>query len=173
MANNALIIIDMLNDFVNENGALYVGDTVKNIIPEIQKKIAKYREDKRPIIYLCDSHDENDREFEMFPKHAVAGSKGSEIHKDLRPQADDFVIPKTRYSGFYNSRLTDVLQEKGIDSVELAGVCTHICVLYTCADARNRDLAVVVDRRCVDSFDRAAHEFALKEMDRTLGAKIV
>ncbi len=173
MARDALIIIDMLNDFVSEDGVLFVGGTVKNIVPEIQKKIAKYREDKRPVLYLCDNHDEDDKEFEMFPKHAVAGTKGAEINKDLRPQPEDVIIPKTRFSCFFNTELADILEEKGIDTVELAGVCTHICVLYTCADARNLGMNVIVDRRCVDTFDRAAHEFALKEMDRTLGAKII
>jgi nicotinamidase-related amidase len=66
-----------------------------------------------------------------------------------------------------------LLKEKEIDTLELCGVCTNICVLYTCADARARGLSVKVDRRCVDTFDRAAHEFALKEMERTLGAKII
>jgi len=173
MANKALLVIDMLNDFVAPDGALYVGDTVKKIIPEIQKKIAAAREQGISVIYICDSHDPDDPEFKMFPPHSVKGTKGAEVHKDLRPAAGDPIITKQRYSGFYNTALDDTLKELGIDSLELCGVCTHICVLYTAADARNRLHAVTVDRRCVDSFERAAHEFALKEMDRTLGVKIV
>ncbi|MFC1474921.1 cysteine hydrolase family protein [bacterium] len=173
MSKKALLVIDMLNDFVDPEGALYVGDTVKNIIPEIQKKIAQYRSDKDQIIYVCDNHDEDDREFELFPKHGVAGSRGAEIYKDFRPEPDDIIIHKKRFSSFYNTKLDEVISENDIDTLELMGVCTNICILYTCADAHDRDLKVIVDRRCVDTFDRSAHEFALKEMDRVLGAKII
>jgi len=173
MPNTALIVIDMLNDFVCSDGALYIGDTAKHVIPEIQKKISKYRSDNRTVIFVGDAHDEDDREFEMFPKHCAAGSKGAEIHKDLRPKPDEIVVRKTRFSAFYGTNLDEILREKGLDTLELCGVCTNICILYTAADARMRNYNVIVDRRCVESFDRAAHEFALKEMERTLGVKII
>ncbi|HOO55224.1 MAG TPA: isochorismatase family cysteine hydrolase [bacterium] len=173
MPSDALIVIDMLKDFVCEDGSLYVGETVKNIIPEIQKKLSRYRAEKRPVIFVCDNHDDDDPEFEMFPQHCIAGSNGAEIHKDLRPNEGEKIIPKKRFSAFFRTDLEEYLKEHGICSLEICGVCTHICVLYTCADARARNIDVEVDRRCVDSFDRAAHDFALKEMERTLGANIV
>ena len=147
--------------------------TVKKIIPEIQKKIAKAREDEIPILFVCDSHAADDEEFKMFPPHCVEGSKGAEVHKDLRPMPGDIVVHKKRFSAFFSTNLQELLQEKQIDTLELCGVCANICVLYTAADARMRDYHVIVDRRCVDSNDHAAHDFALKEMDRVLGVKIV
>ncbi|MFH1538972.1 MAG: isochorismatase family cysteine hydrolase [bacterium] len=171
--SEALIVIDMLNDFVSEDGALYVGETVKKIIPQIQKKIAQYRADNAPIIYICDYHAKDDPEFEMFPPHCVKETKGSEIHKDLREKNSDAIIKKRRYSGFFDTDLEGVLKDKGITKLELCGVCTNICVMYTAADARNRGYEVTVDRKCVASFDHAAHEFALKEMKSVLGVNIV
>jgi nicotinamidase/pyrazinamidase len=173
MPNEALFVIDMLNDFINPDGALCVGETVKHIIPEIQKKISKYRGDGNQVFFVSDCHAEDDSEFEMFQKHCVAGTKGAEIHKDLRPKQGETIIQKTRFSAFFGTNLDELLKEKGIDTLELCGVCTNICIFYTAADARMRGYNVTVDRRCVDSFDRAAHEFALKEMERTLGVKIV
>lgn len=173
MPKKALIIIDMLNDFVSPDGALYVGETVKKIIPEIQKRIAHAREEDEPIVYVCDNHDPDDAEFKMFPPHCLAGSKGAEVYKDLRPAEGDIIIPKKRFSAFYETDLHERLQELHINTLELVGVCTNICVLFTAADARNRGYNVQIDRRCTDSFDHAAHDFALKEMDRVLGAKIV
>lgn len=170
---NALVVIDMLNDFVNEDGALYVGETVKKIIPQIQKKIAKFRADNSPVIYICDWHEKDDTEFKMFPPHCVRETKGSEIHKDLRSENGDIIVKKKRFSGFYETELEKVLKDKGITALELCGVCTNICVMFTAADARNRELEVTVDRHCVDSFDHAAHEFALKEMKSVLGVKIL
>ena len=54
----------------------------------------------------------------------------------------------------------------------VCGVCTVICVMHTVADARNRDYAVEVPKDCVASFDPEAHEFALKHMEKILGAKV-
>ena len=170
---DVLIVVDMLNDFVSEDGALYVGDTVKKVIPQIQKKIAKYREENSPIIYICDWHEKDDPEFQMFPPHAVKDTRGAEVHKDLRPTANDVVMKKRRYSGFFGTELDSILRDMGAKRIELCGVCTNICVMYTAADARNREYEVIVDRKCVDSFDRAAHEHALKEMERVLGVKII
>jgi nicotinamidase/pyrazinamidase len=173
MKPEALVVVDMLNDFVCADGALYVGETVKKIIPEIQKKLAHYRDEGRPVFYLCDAHAPDDLEFQMFPPHCVTGTRGADIQKDLRPNAGDTIISKKRFSGFFETDLDAKLREKNVHHVELCGVCTNICVLFTAADARNRDYTVTVDRRCVDSFDHAAHEFALKEMERVLGVKIL
>jgi nicotinamidase-related amidase len=65
------------------------------------------------------------------------------------------------------------LRELNVTELELAGVCTQICVLYTAADARMLNYDVTVRRECVASFDPEAHEFALKEMERTLGVKVI
>lgn len=173
MSKRALVVIDMLNDFVDHDGALYIGKSVENIIPEIQKKLSAYRSDGSPIVYICDSHDSNDVEFEMFPKHCVDGTKGAEVYKDLRPRDGEIIVRKKKFSGFHETNLDEILKEKHVDTIELAGVCTQICVLYTCFEARNLGYKVAVDRRCVDSFERSAHEFALREMERTLGAKII
>ena len=52
MSKKALIIVDMLNDFVDEKGALYCGDTARSIIPFIQERLKAYRNRKDLIIYL-------------------------------------------------------------------------------------------------------------------------
>jgi nicotinamidase-related amidase len=52
MPKKALIIVDMLNDFVDEKGALYCGDTARSIIPFIQERLKAYRNRKDLIIYL-------------------------------------------------------------------------------------------------------------------------
>ncbi|MBW2571816.1 MAG: hypothetical protein JRD87_09735 [Deltaproteobacteria bacterium] len=52
MPKKALIIVDMLNDFVDEKGALYCGDTARSIIPFIQERLKVYRNRKDLAIYL-------------------------------------------------------------------------------------------------------------------------
>ena len=100
MSNKALIIVDMLNDFIDEKGSLYCGETAREIIPLIQERLQAYREQGGLVIYLQDSHDENDKEFEKFPKHCVANTWGGKIIAELAPLPNEKVVPKKRYSGF-------------------------------------------------------------------------
>ncbi len=74
----AIIIADMLNDFVNEHAPLEVPKS-RMIIDPIKEEIKKARKKRIPIIYCCDAHKNNDREFQLWPRHAVKGTKGAHI----------------------------------------------------------------------------------------------
>lgn len=173
MPQKALLIIDMLNDFVQEGGALYTGDVGRRVIPVIAAVLQRAREKMWPVIYLCDQHTNADSEFEMFPVHCLAGTSGGEICSELTPQEGEYIIPKRRYSGFYGTDLDLTLRELKVEELILTGVCTNICVLYTAADARMRQYSVKIVRDAVASFDEQAHQFALQEMEKTLGAKLI
>lgn len=162
----------MLNDFVDEKGALYCGDTARSIIPFIQERIMSYRDRKEFVIYLQDSHDEDDKEFEKFPKHSVEGTWGSEVIPELSPQAGETVMPKKRYSGFYGTELEDVLSSAGIGEVEVVGVCTSICVMDTVGGLANRDYKTTVPVKGVADFDPEMHQFSLKRMEKIYGADV-
>jgi len=169
-----LIVIDMLNDFINEEGALYCGQTAKNIVPFICNRVEKYNNDGNPIIFLQDSHDKNDKEFERFPPHAITGTWGglsiSELCTEL---CTDIIVYKTRYSGFHDTILNPILKNLNPDEVEVVGVCTSICVMDTVGDLANRDYNVTVPRAGVADFDQDNHISALKRMKILYGAKVV
>lgn len=169
----ALLVIDMLEDFIDEKGALTTGASGAAIVDFIEEKIKEYRAGGRPIIYICDNHELDDKEFDMFPSHCLAGSKGSQIISQLEPEKGDKIIKKRRYSSFFGTDLDLYLREKKIDEISLVGVCTNICVLYTAADARNLAYNVTVYKDGVASFDNSAHEFALKEMGTSLGCRVL
>lgn len=173
MTKKALIIIDMLNDFVDESGALYCGKPVRDIIGFIQKRLEVYRKAGDPVIYLQDSHTPDDKEFDLFPPHGVRGTWGAEIIDELAPQAGEFVLPKTRFSGFYGTSLEKVLKDAGAVEVEVVGVCTSICVMDTVGGLVDRDYTPIVPVRGVADFDPEAHEFALKRMQKIYGARIL
>jgi nicotinamidase/pyrazinamidase len=169
----ALVVVDMIEDFVREGGALYCGPSMARILPVIQREIARSRSASERVVYLKDDHLPGDAEFQMFPPHAIAGTKGAEIVPEIAPAKDDLVIPKRRYSGFFGTDLDITLRERGVDTLRLVGDCTNICVLYTAADARNLGYAVEVVEQGVTSFDEEAHHDALRELEKTLGAKIL
>ena len=118
MSKRALIIVDMLNDFVDEKGALYCGDTARAIVPAVKKRLARFRQSGDLIVYLKDSHDEEDKEFDRFPKHCVQGSWGNEIISELSPNPGEAVIPKKRFSGFYGTDLENILSSAGVEEVD-------------------------------------------------------
>ncbi|NLJ80185.1 MAG: cysteine hydrolase [Firmicutes bacterium] len=169
----ALVVIDMLKDFIYEDGALPTGKEGLKITSFIAQKTIKYRKDGYPIIYVCDRHKKDDKEFDMFPPHCVAGTAGGEIITELDVRPEDKIIYKRRYSAFFGTDLDLYLREKGVDELSLVGVNTNICVLYTAADARNINYKVNLYEGGVASFDQEAHKFALKEAKNTLGCRIL
>ena len=169
----ALLVIDMLKDFINKDGALSTGPAGEAIIPFVKEKIEEFRGKNYPIVYICDNHEKDDKEFDMFPPHCIAKTEGSQIIKELEVKEDDKIIMKRRYSAFYGTDLDLYLREKGVNEIYLLGVCTNICVLYTAADARNISYKVNIYKDGVASFDEEAHRFALKEAETTLGCQII
>jgi nicotinamidase-related amidase len=166
--------MDMLNDFVLPGSALEVPEA-RTIIPAIKNEIEKAHAAGYPVIYLCDAHAPDDKEFSKFgwPAHAVKGTRGAGVVDALKPSAEDIVIPKTTYTGFFGTNLDETLRRLGIDSLRLTGVVTHICVLFTASDAVLRDYLVTVVEDGVAGLSREDHEAALRIMRNVLGVKIV
>jgi nicotinamidase/pyrazinamidase len=169
---NVVLVVDMLRGFCEEGYPLYVGETIRQIIPKIRRLLEEEKAKGSRIIFLCDSHDPDDKEFEMFPPHCVRGTEEAEIIPELRQFADE-VIAKTRFSGFYGTNLDERLRELKPDKIIVVGDCTDICVMHTVADARNRDYSVEVPVHCVATFDQEAHRYAMQHMEKILGAKVV
>ncbi len=169
----ALLVIDMLVDFIDPGGALYIGPAATGLIPAVKERLEEYRSNGDLVIYLCDNHLEDDLEFEMFPPHGLQGSGGEKVVAELAPLPGERVIQKRRFSAFYGTDLDLTLRDREVDEVELVGVVTNICILYTAAMARMYSYKVTVPIKAVAGFDHEAHLFALKEMDKTLGVKLI
>lgn len=172
MSKKALLVVDMLNDFVDERGALPV-PKAKNIILPIKNLIDYFRSHKRPVIYVCDNHLEDDPEFEVWGRHAVRGSSGANVIDELKPLPSDPIIYKRRFSGFFGTELDLLLREKEIKKLIITGVLTNICVLYTASDAYQLGYKVIVPKDCVAAVDEDMHKFALRQLEEVVGAKIV
>ncbi len=168
----ALIIVDMLKDFIYEKGTLYGGKKFKKIIPVIRKRIEEAHQKRNVVIFLTSVHAEDDMGFKCFPPHCIKGKWGSEIIDELDVDKRDYVISKARYSGFYNTSLEAVLKKHNITAADVVGVCTSICVMDTVGGLRNRDIKVKVFKEAVADFDEEFHEYALKRMKRIYKAEV-
>ncbi len=169
---NVVLIIDMLRGFLEEEYPLFCGEKARQIIPNVKNLLQQEVDKGSKLFFICDNHDQNDLEFQIFPPHCIIGTKEAEIIPELGNFAGE-VISKNRYSGFFNTNLDEKLKELDPDKLIVCGVCTDICVLHTIADARNRDYQVEVPSNCVASFNESGHQFALDHIEKVLGAHIV
>lgn len=169
---DVVLVIDMLRGFLEGDGALYCGDPAREIIPRVKELLGLELRRGSQVIYICDNHLPDDLEFRMFPRHCVEGTREAEIIPELADYPGE-VVHKRRYSGFFGTNLDELLRKAAPTKVIVCGVCTSICVLFTVADARNRDYEVEVLADCVADFDANAHRFALSHMDRILGARVI
>lgn len=168
----AVIVVDMLRGFLEEGHPLYCGEAARAVIPNIKKLLTEEREKGSAIFFIADCHGPDDPEFDVFPPHCVMGTAEAEVIPELYDFASSTTITKQRYSGFFETTLETTLKKIKPDKLIICGVCTDICVMHTVADARNRDYAVEVPVDCVASFDAEAHRWALKHMEKVLGAKL-
>jgi len=169
---NVVLVADMVRGFLEEGYPLYCGESARRIIPNVRRLLEEERARGSHLIFVCDNHAPDDKEFELFPPHCIRGSVETEVIPELADLVED-ILPKTRYSAFAHTALDQKLREISPEKIIVCGVCTDICVLHTTADARNRDYAVAVRADCVASFEEEAHRFALRHMAKILGVQVV
>ena len=174
---NVTIVVDMVNGFC-KHGNL-ASPRCDAAIPRVRAAIESRKQAGDQLIFLADTHDPNDREFEIFPVHCVRGTHESEVVDELQKYlAGARLIRKRRYSGFFETDLEAILRQLRPVEVTVIGVCTDICVLHTVADLRNRDYKVIVPADAVATFDAPGHpgdevqRWALAHMRGILGATI-
>ncbi|EIM72547.1 isochorismatase hydrolase [Nitratireductor aquibiodomus RA22] len=179
MADEALIVIDVQNDFC-PGGALAVEDG-DAVVPVINGLIERFDH----VVLTQDWHPEGHSSFAsshagkspfetiempygtqtLWPDHCVQGTKGAAFHEGLAWGKAELVIRKgfrsaiDSYSAFFENDhetptgLSGYLRERGITRVTLAGLATDFCVAYSAIDARRQgfEATVIMDAcRAID-----------------------
>ena len=171
---NAVLVVDMLRGFLEPGYNLYCGDAARKIIPNVRELLKRESEAGSQILFIADHHDPDDLEFQVFPVHCVKGTEETHVIPELAEFANGSnVVPKNRYSGFYNTDLAQRLELLKPEKLVICGVSTNVCVLHTTADARNRDYAVEVPGDCVAGSNPDGHAWGLRHLQSILGAKVV
>jgi len=175
----ALIVVDMQNGFLR-HGNLASEDCLA-VLPAVVDEVEAALAHDHHVIFTADTHETDDREFEIFPTHCVRGTDEAELVDELKTFLDRdnvHLLPKRRYSAMFETELEGILHRYGITEVRICGVCTDICVMHTTADLRNRDIAVTVVANATATFDAPEHsaeavrEQSLAHMAGILGATV-
>ena len=170
MLKPTILVIDVINDFVYGK---FGNERATGILSPLQSLLDNARGVGIPIIYVTDAHLPGiDQEFEIWGEHAVEGSNGAEIVKEITPKKGDYRVLKRRYSCFYATGLDALLRELSVDTVFLAGLVTNVCIQHTAADAFFRGYRIVVPKDCVGAATDEDHEGSLRYMEQIYGAKI-
>ncbi len=177
----ALLVVDVQNDFADPKGSLYVKGG-EDVVPIINREIERARAAGVPVVYTKDWHPAETPHFADYggrwPVHAVHDTWGAEFPADLEVAGD--VVHKAKgpedgYSGFSvthlptgerrETGLEQLLRDRGVDHVVIAGLTTDYCVKETALDAVRKgfDTDVITEAtRPVDvepgDGDRALHD---------------
>lgn len=166
----ALIIIDLLNDFVTGSLACERAD---RIIPNIKNLSEAFRRKGYPVIYSNDAHlPEIDEEFKIWGSHAVQGTTGADVIPELKPESTDFVVPKRRYSAFTSTDLHLLLQELKVTSVVLTGLHTNMCLRHTSYDAYVHGYKIIIPKDCAEAFTQKDQDEGLEYIAKLYRAEI-
>ncbi|MFH2013019.1 MAG: isochorismatase family protein [Pseudomonadota bacterium] len=163
MAEEALIIIDVQNDFC-EGGALEVPGA-SEIIPIINRIIDKFE----LAIATQDYHPPNHCSFSEWPVHCVAGTPGGDLHKELEVyRIKHFVkkgTEKEAYSGFQETGLSSFIHQHGVDTIYICGLATDYCVKATALDGLKEGFKVFVILDAIKAVAEETGKAALMEME--------
>jgi len=202
-SSTAVIVVDMENDFGAKGGMFDRAGTdismIQNAVAPTARVLQAARHAGIKVIYLKmgyheDLSDLGKEESKNRIGHikfmhvgdtmtAPDGSKsrilirdtwGTDIIPALKPQSDDLVIYKTRFSGFYDTELDSILKKLNKTHLIITGCTTSVCVESTVRDAMFRDYTPIVLEDCTGepigyNLPRSNHEVSLLLIERMFG----
>ena len=202
IAKTAVIVVDMQNDFGAKGGLLDLAGIdisgIRKAIDPTATVLASARQAGIKIVYLkMGFHpDLSDLGSEGSPnrmRHLLAGvgksvrapngtesrilirdTWNTDIVPELKPQTDDVVIYKHRFSGFYQTDLDAILKQLGVKYLIVTGCTTSVCVESTIRDAMFRDYVCVLLADCTgevvgSNLPRSNHEASLFLIQQRFG----
>lgn len=163
-----LIVVDMQNDFIN--GSLGTKEA-EAIVPAVVEKIKNH---DGPVIYTYDTHEKNyleTQEGKNLPvEHCIMGTDGWALNpeiEELRLAGDTLAFSKPTFgSKDLAEHLYNENKQNKIDSIELVGLCTDICVISNALliKAYMPEVPVLVDAACCAGVTPESHNNALEAM---------
>jgi len=168
----ALLVVDMLNDFFEEGGAMVLPGG-KSLYKPIATLLEAARVKNIPVFWLNQWLREDDSLFKKRDPHCIVNSWGAEIVDSLPQHPEDIIIHKRRYSGFFQTSLDLYLRERNIKYVIVAGVVTNICVRSTVNDAFFLGYDVIVPRDCVEATSPEHQETHLYDINTHYGSVLI
>jgi len=177
-AHTAVLVVDVQNDMCRDDGwmARHGRDVsrIGEMIPRLTALLAGARAAGVKVVFVqqttlpANGSDSpawiyfKTRDGRAETDYTLDGTWGQELLDELEVRPTEARVKKNRPSAFHRTNLDLLLGAAGIRSVVVAGVITQGCVLATLLDASFNDYYAVLAEDCVQSFDQAQHENALR-----------
>jgi len=133
----ALLAIDMQN---------YFDRIAQPVLKNILKAIQSCRQKNVPVIFTQHghTHPESDGGIlgEWWGELIIGGTEDWKFLPEVKIESSDTVLPKKRYSAFFETDLDKILRSRGIRDLIISGVMTNLCCETTARDAFMRDYRV-------------------------------
>ncbi|MFA4916151.1 MAG: isochorismatase family cysteine hydrolase [Syntrophales bacterium] len=155
----AILVVDMIKDNLSEEDNNPVVPFARAIIPNINRLTDIARKRDIPVIFSTDSFLPGDFIFGgRMKEQSLRGTEGAEVTEALIQSNNDIYLPKRRFSAFFKTDLDQTLSLYGVDTVILAGINSHWCVLSSAMDALSLDFCTYIIENCCASFSKEVHE---------------
>jgi len=162
-SKSAVLIVDMLVDFVSPKGKLFVPDARKTV-PPLRNLMAKARKGGALIVFTQDWHRPDDPEFSLWGPHAVQDSPGTRVIPELAPSSKDYIIRKRTYDPFFATDLDLILRQQRVQSLIVTGTVANICVLHAAGSAVLRGYDVIVPLDAISALNPFDYQLALRQI---------
>jgi nicotinamidase-related amidase len=174
--HTALVVIDMQNDFVaNEGKVAKAGNdpsAIQAIVPALQRLLEGARKAGVLVVHietvvLADHRSDSDSWLYTKLKGVssadwcLEGTWGAEIIPELAPLPGEPVVTKYRSSAFINTNLDLILRSNGIRTVAICGEQTPGCVDATLRDSTFYDYYNALVEDAIAAYRQDLHEAAL------------
>ena len=171
-AKTALLVIDMQNFFVEQGQALEV-PAARELAPNINRLAQAMRDSGGTVIWIQMTL--NDADLDRWSVFLPAngsrarfqpvadGEYGHQIWKEMTVMPEDLMVQKRRFSAFIqgSSDLHKILQERGIDTLIIAGTLTNVCCESTARDAMMLNYRILMVADANATITEEAHRAAL------------
>ena len=169
MSKHCLIIIDLLNEYIDRWDA----DKAGHLIKATNQLVKAFRSANQQVIWVRQAFmpDLSDAFLEMRDKGmavTIEGTRGAQLCSGLSWNETDITIVKKRYSAFFGTDLDTILSQIGASDLYLCGINTHACIRTTAIDAYQRDFRVTLAKEGIGSYDEEHARVSLTYMDGKL-----
>ncbi len=132
-----LLAIDLQN---------YFKQIVQPILHNIVTLIQWCRKENLPIVFTQHGHTDPSLDGgilgEWWGELIMAGTEEWKFLSEINVEKKDLILPKKRYSAFFETDLDPWLRSRGIQDIIISGVMTNLCCETTARDAFMRDYRV-------------------------------
>jgi nicotinamidase/pyrazinamidase len=170
----ALVIVDMLKDTFQKHPNAYITKQALNFVPTINRLASLFRQHNMPVIFSCDSFFPEDFIFKGKMKpHSIKGTEGAQVIDALEQAPTDLVSEKRRFSAFFKTDLDQTLRMFNVDTIVVAGLATHICILTTVLDAVASDFKAVLVQDCCAAPTPEIHDNIIRIYEKAAFAPLL